>query len=221
MNNKGWGARFTDIIARMAAQVAFVFIGENAEKAKQIKWPSSHVHHEPPRVRGGKKLDATTKIYLFGRQGIDAESAGFRIAELVAQMAQIGATEAYVEWTFMRRNARAVCARASEDAVWGFGRPHPRKPNFKPHADLAGPLVDHRPGTKDGWLFEPVIMKVLPSFGEEFAMELSPEWKADEVVMIARDSAELPPHLAEYRFSGTQTQEEYLLEMGRQLGDPE
>lgn len=206
MNNKGWTARFVDIMARMAVQVAFVFIGENAEKAKQIKWPASHVHHEGPRVRGGKELDATTKIYLFGSSR-DAEVT-FRIADLVAQMAKLGVVESYVEWTFMRRNARAVCARASEDAVWGFGRPHPRKPNFKPHADLAGPLVDHRPGTKDGWLFEPVVMKVLPSFGEEFAMVLAPEWRADEVVMEALDPAELPPHLAEYRFSGTGTRTE-------------
>ncbi|MBI2639723.1 MAG: hypothetical protein HYW90_02405 [Candidatus Sungbacteria bacterium] len=203
MQKKSWTDRFVDITPRMAAQAAFVFIGENAEKTRQIKWPATHVHHEEPRMRGDKRLDATTKVYLFGMTDIESVMASFRFADLAAQMIQLGAVEAYVEWTFMRRNARAVCARASEDAVWGFGRPHPRKPNFKPHADLAGPLVDYRPSMKEGWVFEPVVMKVLPSFGEEYAMVLASEWSADQVAMVASDATELPPHLAEYRFSGT------------------
>ncbi len=203
MQKQPWTKRFVGITPRVMAQAAFVFIGEDAEKARDIPWPETHRHYEEPRSRGEKKFDATTKIYLFGVQSTNGPlEARFRFSELVAQMERLGAKEAYIEWTFMRRNARIACARASEDAVWGFGRPHPKKPNFKPHQDLAGPLVDYRPGMKDGWVFEPVIMKVLPTLGgDAHIMELAPKWVPEALVMAAGDPVVVPPQLAAV-FSG-------------------
>lgn len=203
MQKQAWTKRFVGVTPRLAVQAAFVFIGEDAEKARSIKWPESHRHYEPPRARGEKQLDATTKIYLFGVQSSNGPlEARFRLSELLDQMDDLGVGEAYIGWTFLRRNARIACGRVSEDAVWGFGRPHPKKPHFKPHQDLAGPLVDYRPGAKDGWKFEPVVMKILPTFGgTEHVMELAPRWETEDVVMVADSPSLVPEHLAAYEFS--------------------
>ncbi len=215
---KPWKARFVDITKFVAIECAFVFIGEDAEKARAIKWPESHRHYAGPRPIGKgdakESLDATMKFYLFG--SATSEESGqvlFRISELEAQAETLGIREAFVHWTIMRKNARIAAARASEGAVWGFGRPHPRKPNFKAHQDLAGPLVDYRPGMKDGWVFEPVFLKIRPDTLSALVhvLELYPKWEEGRALMVALKvlPSQVPSFLAEYQFSSADRHEEF------------
>lgn len=200
---KPWKARFVDITKHMAVECALVFLGEDAETAKEVKWPEPHRHRETSRTRNGKELGACEKIYLFG--AVLERSSVFNLTPLDAQLAALGISETHIHWTFFRKNARAVCLRASEGWLWGFGREHRQKAGFRPHQDFAGPLVDYRPGRKEEWSFEPVAMKVQPDNDElpEYYVELQPEWRDDSVLMAAMSIAPsmAPAELVSYEFS--------------------
>lgn len=219
-----WKVRFVDITQHVGVECAFVFIGEDAEKVRAaLKWPDSHRHFKGPRtiVVGSddpngeesgeesgeeKLLSPTLKIYLFGySSGPASQRVSFRLLDLDNQLDALGIRESHIHWTFMRRNARIACApRSQGKELWGFGREHEFKPHFKPHQDLAGPLVDYRPGAKEGWKFEPVLVKIKPdasAVGEHY-LELTPEWEDGFVAMKALTClpSQVSPLLAEYKF---------------------
>ncbi|MDO8500200.1 MAG: hypothetical protein Q7S66_06160 [bacterium] len=223
-----WVVRFVDITKFLSVECAFVFIGEDAEKARAIKWPESHRHYAGPRTIGEgdakKLLESTMKFYLFGGTASEgSERVSFRVSELEMQADKLGIREAFIHWTFMRKNSRIAAARVSEGVTWGFGRPHPRKPDFKGHQDLAGPLVDYQPGMKDGWVFEPVLLKIRPDTlrAPVHVLELSPKWDEGKALMVALKvlDSQVPAFLAEYQFNGTDRHEEFDRELLTSLAE--
>lgn len=192
----------------LQADFAAVFLGTHAAKAAEIPWPDSCVHHSPERTStiGGVVLAETTKLYLPWSR-ISEEGIPISLKRLDIACANHGIIPDWYEWQFMRVDARVACCRTSEGAIWGFGRPHPTKSGFKTHQNYAGPLRDYRPGMADipdGWVFEPVFMKVEPAEDPKnpYHIKIHPEWMDEEVALIVNESPEdVPEVLLQYEFS--------------------
>ncbi|MDP3710238.1 MAG: hypothetical protein Q8R29_00760 [bacterium] len=194
------------ISEHLQANLAAVFLGEAAAEAMDIPWPEECVHHAPERPGSdGSMLSETTKLYVPSVAPI--VFGGMNLGKLNTLCAQQGITPSWYEWQFARVDARVVCFRANEKAFFGFGRPHPTKPNFKTHQDYAGPLRDYCPemaGIPEEWKgFEPVFMKVEPAESPRttYTLKIHPEWKDGEVLLIVDESPEdVPEMLQNYEF---------------------
>lgn len=223
---KSYEERFIHIDPYLSVQCGFVFTGDAAVQAQGMKWAAGWRHsqkleRESPR---GVMLPPMEKIYLRG--GRVGNKVSFNLLLLENEMKQVWISqEEFVEWTFMRsQSARVAFCREREylhdeaekllrnsdgtpqtipGPLFGFGRPNPSKPWFKPNPDLAGPLVDHRPGQKEGWKFEPVLAKVMPTTVgvAPYYLELAPKWEGEFLVMEARTAlpSQMPERLVEYQ----------------------
>ncbi len=188
--------RFFDFTGYLQVGLAAVFIGESAKSAWSADWPEELMHHAvSPRVtKSGQKLDATMKLYPMASP-VRGDGPGRRVLEFDLSVlnrvcAELNIQEAFFEWALYRSKPdsyKMACVRASEGILWGFGRPHPFKPKFKPHKSFAGPLVDCRPGQKEGWNFEPVFLKAASSFSGgdmEETWKFYPRWSESSVGFI-------------------------------------
>lgn len=224
---KQYEARYVHIDPYLSVQCGFVFVGDAAVKAQEMQWAADWRHSQKLERESphGVMLPPMEKMYLRG--GRIGNRVSFNLMVLENEMKQVGIhREDFVEWTFLRsQSARVAFCREREyprdddgnllraadgtpetipGPLFGFGRPHPFKPNFKSkNPDLAGPLVDHRPGQKDGWNFEPVLVKVMPTIigVKPYYLELAPKWEGEFLVMEARTAlpSQMPERLVEYR----------------------
>lgn len=204
--------RFYRVTDHLYVQCCFVYTGEAAKKALSLDWPATHIHtREPRQSPEGIMLDATTKLYLVADErcpSVKYPSVTFDFHLLAAQADALGIRESYVEWNFLREEGKAqiACMRESEGVAFGFGRPHPFKPHFKPNPLFAGPLVDYRPGMKEGWKFEPVWMKIRPhedAVSIQYYLHINPLWESGHVTlqaMMTIISQLAPANLAAYEF---------------------
>ncbi len=200
--------RFEQLTPHLYAQCCFVFTAEAAEKMAAISWPAEHIHSREPREGiDGKTLPATRKLYLAATK-MSLFELTFHFESLVVQAEGLWIHESWVEWNFLRNEgeARIACMRISEKIPFGFGRPHPFKPHFKANRLFAGPLVDYRPGMKEGWKFEPVWMKVRPTQTiVEHYLCIEPSWHEHFVTLTAKvdvdvSPASAPAELVAYEF---------------------
>jgi hypothetical protein len=194
----------------LQANFAAVFLGEQAVEAMEIPWPEECTHWSPerPSSDGGVLLE-TAKLYV-PSVSVNEPSWMSVVLDLTVPdhlITQQGATPSWYEWQFRRADARVVCCRASECALFGFGRPHPTKPSFKVHPDFAGPLRDYCPGMAgipDEWKgFEPVFMKVEPAENPKdvYHVKIYPVWEDQEVELIVEENPDdVPEMLKEYEF---------------------
>ncbi len=215
---RDWFARFTPVAPGLSMELAFVFTGEEAEIAREISWDGDFRHHAAPRQTAqGRGLAATHKIYVRGDGSAKVGIAVFDFAGLARQMASLNVQEAYCEWTLLRdENCRAVCGPRPEQ-FWGFGRPHPDKPDFRPHHLLAGPVVDYR--AKSGWTFRPVFVKARPAY-LEYSAKISPNWFRNEAkvgIVSEFNPGDIPEALREYRFAPTGLERRLRYEKARTL----
>lgn len=197
-----WFRRFTPVAPGISIELALVFTGEEAEIAPRISWDDDFRHHAPPRkTAGGRELAATHKIYIKGDGSAKVGIAVFDFGDLAKQMASLNIKEAFCEWTLLRgENCRAVCGPRPEK-LWGFGRPHPDKPDFRPHHLLAGPVVDYR--SKDGWNFQPVFLKARLAY-LEYTAKISPNWFGDGKkagIVSEFNPEDIPEALRDFRFA--------------------
>ncbi|MEK7520672.1 MAG: hypothetical protein AAB560_01180 [Patescibacteria group bacterium] len=197
-----WFQRFTPVAPGISLELAFVFTGEVAEIARGISWNDDFRHHAPPRqTAGSRELAATHKIYIVGDGSAKLGIAVFDFAELARQTASLNINEAFCEWTLLRdENCRAICGPRPEK-LWGFGRPHPDKPDFKPHHLLAGPVVDYR--SKPGWVFRPVFIKTRFAY-LGYSAKISPNWFGNEArvgVVSEFNPEDIPEALRDYQFA--------------------
>ena len=211
---ESWEKRFVDITKYLAVECALVFIGEDAKKAlTEVRWPKDYVHNAPPRkTPEGRELSETTKLYLFGNADASLESRRVNFDLTALDIQKTGFAEDFAEWTFRRKNVRIVCMRASEGFTWGFGRPHQFKPQFRPNPNLAGPLVDYRPGTKEGWEFEAVFMKAKSTAlgSPEEYLKLYPQWGNDFVTIVVElNPSDVPEKLQSYEFAERKPHEKF------------
>lgn len=211
-----WQHKFYPITPYLSVSCALVFLGDAAEQTKDIGWHEYHIHYEGPRKSPeGKDLDTTTKLYLAGGQAIRhrtiSESVfdsiytlNFDLETLDAHLERYGVCESFVHWQFLRRNARIACARESEQYVmWGFGRPHPFKPHFKPDQRFAGPLVDYRNGLnpEGNVAFKETWMKGKPDDGsDEFYYVIESDWYDGLSVNLIEITRGIPEKVRDYEF---------------------
>lgn len=203
MTNNGSGnskdQQFIKITEHLAVRIGLVFTGEQAVRASMMTVPKAMVHYAPSRTRNGRNLPPTRKIYLSGkfRDG-DLLATHFPLQRLDGQMSQLGLVEEKVEFDILRLTGKAVCARNGEGFTWGFGRPHPTKPDFKRNGKFAGPLVDHRPGQRDDWKFRPVYVGVKDGVAR-YCLKITTRWSNGQVSVLAeKNPTDVPRELAGY-----------------------
>lgn len=199
-NGQAKDQQFLQITPHLAIRVGLVFTGEQAVRAGMVKWPRNMTHYKPARTFVGRPLLPTRKLYLTGNvQGGSYITVCFSFQQcLEAQMSQLGIAEDRIDIDIRRLGGKAACARNGEGVLWGFGRPHPTKPDFKPHGEFAGPLVDHRPGQLDGWEFMPVYVGVKDA-GQRYSLRIETHWLMGDIgVSIFMNPLDLPPELARY-----------------------
>ncbi len=192
----GHDEKYSHVTNCILAECVFAYLGERAFRVRSISWPAerTHVRDERPHpVHSSDILPAVTKFYLIGKK------RQFSYRELFGKLAEARQTQPdIVYWQFQRHAARAVCQRASENWLWGFGRPHPTKPQFKTSQWHAGPLVDYAPGSagKESWVFEPVFIRTIPDSASlpERIFKIYPVWNVvEEYVELRAD--ENPPDI--------------------------
>lgn len=201
----GVQGRFFKLCDGLGVEVALVFRGEKAEAvARTISWPTEFTHPMLARVRDAIPLPPGRKFYLRGTLRVTPERSllAFDLTQIDHQMRGLRLREDFAELTLQRLSMKAAAARHGEGVLWGFGRPHPTKPQFKPHPDLAGPLRDFRPGRQDGWRFKPVYIGLRPDPRDRptwQAVQVTTAWAHDHLTVIAtQDPADVPPELDLY-----------------------
>lgn len=224
-----WGKRFFPIADGLAVSLAAVLSGDAAKKMLDARWPEGRREarmENPPGI-----LRLWLEMYYSGRMANGEIAALFSGRDLMDEIkiAGLALTDAYrFEWQFMRLDdelVKAVACRRSEIAtmtergltppLWGFGRPHPWRTDFKPHTLFAGPLVDFSAGKNpygpEPFVFEPVLIRVASKFeapdapAHDYALELSSKWAVEDgiangsILLTGKplSGEEIPPCLAE------------------------
>lgn len=154
-SDRMWEQRFYQLVSGLSVQFAAVYIGEPAERIiqnKSLGWISEFLHTEPARIRGGKTLSATAKLYQIGIGAGD--EVFFEMGLLQKLKKKIVLPEpAYYVWNFMKEVDVKVAYSREDDAArgitgpQGFGRKHPFKNWTNPQL-LSGEMVDRAPKTE-------------------------------------------------------------------------
>ena len=201
-----WANRFFPLHAGgLHASLAAVFRGAAAEAARLAPWDESFRH-----VGNG-----VTRIYLrpfVSLAGVTV-ATGSQQFTLDPSAGGFPAPWGY-EWMLLRTppglgGPKAFCIRESEvddfrarglsggSLRWGFGRPHPFKPDAKPNQLTAG----QKPAEFAKWTgFEPVWVRLGREAGQEVRsivlLRLSTRWAADSATLVVEEpSAEQVPEV--------------------------
>lgn len=192
--------QFSKITEHLAIRIGLVFTGEQAIRAGLIKWPEAMTHCKPARPFRERQLPPTRKFYIAGKvqEKPGPLAVHFALQQLEVQMLQFGLAEDRIEFDIRRLGGKAACARDGERMLWGFGRPHPTKPDFRPNGEFAGPLVDHRPGQRNGWKFRPVYVGVKDGT-TRYRAKMTTRWSDHQItVVVEKNPSSVPPELARY-----------------------